>query len=98
MCRREGGIADWTTRYTMPSERLSVEIYRGQFNRTSAVFDNPGWDVVERELRTMHNWAKPNLFLQQYRDIQDSNLLGVCGGSGIYHIQSADERGNWQQA
>ncbi|HEX3355388.1 MAG TPA: hypothetical protein VHS31_00305 [Tepidisphaeraceae bacterium] len=58
----------------------------------------PSWDILERELRSMHNWEKPNLFLDQDREVPGRNCMGICGGSGVYHVQIADDRACWQQA
>ena len=65
---------------------------------TTEMIERPGWEVVEREVRSMHNWEKPLIWVQQDREVGDRNCMAVCGGSGVYHVQIADEEGRWWQA
>ncbi|HET6250041.1 MAG TPA: hypothetical protein VFE47_20285 [Tepidisphaeraceae bacterium] len=65
---------------------------------TNTTIERPSWDVVEEELRAMHNWEKPLLWLCKDRDVGYENCMAVCGGSGVFHVQVADNDGNWFQA
>ena len=83
----------------MPIDAIHVTRYpRDGGHYTTETIVQPTWDVVERELRSMHNWEKPILWLHQDREVGDSNCMAVNGGCGIYHLQIADEEGNWEQA
>jgi len=83
----------------MPIDAIHVMRYpRDGGHFTTEVIERPAWDIVERELRSMHNWEKPILWLRQNREVGDSNCLAVCGGCAIYHVQIADKAGDWKQA
>jgi hypothetical protein len=65
---------------------------------TTTVVTTPPWETVENELRTMHNFEKPILWLHQDRNVGDTNCLAVCGGNGVYHVQVVDDQDGWQEA
>jgi len=83
----------------MPIDAINITRYprdRGPY--TIETIERPTWDIVEREIRSMHNWEKPILWLKQDREIDETNCMAITGGSGIYHLQIVDEKGNWRQA
>lgn len=82
----------------MQIQRMVISKYRAQFDHTSVDIHDPPWSAVEAELRTMDNFAKPGLWLFRDRGMPDGNCLAVCGGSGVYHVQIADEDANWTEA
>ena len=75
---------------SMSIDALDVTRYprdRGPYTTETIV--QPSWYVVERELRSMHNWEKPILWLHQDREVGDSTCLAINGGCGIYHARPA---------
>ena len=77
---------------------MSVNHYRAQYDHATVDVHDPSWAAVEAELSTMDNFAKPALWLFRDREMPDGNCLAVCGGSGVYHVQVADEDANWMEA
>jgi hypothetical protein len=77
---------------------MSIDKYRAKYEHTSVDVDDPPWSAVEAELSTMDNFAKPALWLFRDRNMPDGNCLAVCGGSGVYHVQVADEGADWKEA
>jgi hypothetical protein len=65
---------------------------------TSELILEPTWTQLEAELRTMHRFEKPMLWLLQDPDVPDGDLLCVTGGQDMYHVQIATPTGNWVQA
>jgi hypothetical protein len=79
-------------------EFLQVTHYpRGPGRYWHISHDAPGWDLVESELESMHRFEKPILTLQKKKEWEDSDLMMVNGGEGIYHIQ-IEEDDCWLQA
>ncbi|MDH5730135.1 MAG: hypothetical protein OEZ58_14160 [Gammaproteobacteria bacterium] len=72
-------------------EKMHMTNYEDDgWTNSTLEFLNPNWDVVLDRLKSMHNYSRPDLWLLKYKDIPDSYLLAVNGGSGIYHIQVND--------
>ena len=46
----------------------------------------------------MDSYSKPILILEQNRDDPSTNVLMICGGSGVFHLQFADQKAFWYQA
>lgn len=65
---------------------------------SSEKFDNPSWADIERQIRNMHRFERPMLFLQKHSEITDADIFALNGGQGLYHVQYADSAGNWFQA
>ncbi|MEL6109179.1 MAG: hypothetical protein AAFU85_24495 [Planctomycetota bacterium] len=76
---------------------LEVTHYEQSKTRCETISD-PGWHQIESEIRTMHRMSKPLVSLLQDRDNPGSNMLTVTGGAGIYHVQTANDRAQWQWA
>jgi hypothetical protein len=82
----------------MAIDALHVTVYRRDGgSKESTMHIAPSWELIEHELRTMDNYEKPILWLHQDRNIGDSDCLAVCGGSGLYHLQVADDV-DWHEA
>ncbi|QDU36971.1 hypothetical protein Mal4_12740 [Maioricimonas rarisocia] len=80
-------------------QRLEVVLYpRGSGEYRTVAHDDPSWELVEAELRSMDRYEKPILELLQHRDRTDGDLLMVNGGNGCYHVQIADADGCWSEA
>ena len=80
-------------------QKLEVVHYpRGPGNYTTEPFDNPDWDTVLGQLRSMHPYEIPILTLLKHADIPDGDIMMVNGGNDTFHIQIADSDANWCQA
>jgi len=92
-------FAESTKRASDPT--LSIQITRysrrtGQ-SKTEDV-DDPSWSMVEREIRTMDRYEKPIIAILTSEENTETDCMMITGGDGIYHLQIADEDGNWQEA
>lgn len=80
-------------------ELMQVTIYpRGPGNYHHSDFKNPIWELVDAHLSTMDAFEKPILSLLQDASNPGTDMMMVCGGDSIFHIQTADSRGFWSQA
>ena len=61
-------------------------------------FPNPSWIDIEQQIRTMHRFERPMIYLSKNLEVDGCDVLSLCGGEGLYHIQFADSDGNWFQA
>lgn len=61
-------------------------------------FATPNLRVIHDEIKSMHPYRKPILFMYQDGMVEDVNLIALCGGSGRYHIQIVELDGWWWEA
>ena len=76
---------------------LDVIHYREDKSRTEH-FHRPDWETIEHEIVSMHNSDKPLINLIQNEDEPGANMMMICGGSGVYHLQISDDQARWYQA
>jgi hypothetical protein len=83
----------------MPILAMTITTYHPDTGRAkSTTQQNPTWDAVCAELSNMDSYSKPLLTLEQNADDPSANVMMICGGSGTYHIQYADNEACWFQA
>ena len=79
-------------------EKLELTIYeKDGWTHSIQESVNPDWDSVEQALRAMDKFSRPLLWLFKNQEIPDADLLTVCGGSGVYHVQ-VEEDESWYEA
>lgn len=78
---------------------LQITRYRadGSLKGTEEI-EAPTWEEIESEVRSMDRFEKPMLWLLSEVDNTETHCMAVTGGDGLYHVQIADEEGEWTEA
>lgn len=81
------GLHVRVTRYSRKTGRSSNE-----------EIEEPTWEKLEREIRTMDPFEKPIIFITTAEDDTESDCMAITGGDGMYHLQISDANAEWHEA
>lgn len=59
--------------------------------------EEPTWEKLEHEIRTMDPYEKPIIWITVGGDTE-SDCMAITGGGGVYHLQFSNGDGDWHQA
>jgi hypothetical protein len=87
------GLAEETTGLHVQVTHYSRETGRSN----NEEIEEPTWEKLAHEIRTMDPYEKPIIFITSGGDTE-TDCMAITGGSGVYHLQFSDGDADWHQA
>lgn len=59
--------------------------------------EEPTWEKVEEQIRTMHPIDKPSVYITS-GNATETDAFAITGGDGVYHVQYSEGDADWHKA
>jgi hypothetical protein len=76
---------------------LHVRVWHYSDGGRTDEIEEPTWEKVEHEIRTMHPIDKPVVYITSGSDTETDGFA-ITGGDGVYNVRFSDGDANWHEA